>query len=109
MTVKELTEKLNLKVITGQASYENSIKNCYICDLLSQVMAKGREGDAWITIQTNINIIAVATLIDAACIIIAEGALLDEAALIKAKQLDLAVLSSSKTAFELACEIGRLL
>ena len=37
------------------------------------VMGRAQSGDAWITIMSNANIVAVAALADTACIIAAEG------------------------------------
>ena len=38
MKVKELVEKLNLKVLSGEKGLDREIDGCYISDLLSDVM-----------------------------------------------------------------------
>ena len=77
MDVKELIEKLDLKVLCGE-DFSKNINGCYCGDLLSWVMGRAKADDAWITIMSNINIVAVASLADVACIILAEGVSVDE-------------------------------
>lgn len=105
MTVKEVSEKLELKVICADENTDREVTGCYIGDLLSLVMSKAQSGDAWITIQGNINVPAVATLTDSAMVIIAENMQLDDLALKRARSEGIAVYSSEKSAFMLACEI----
>ena len=107
MTTTQLAEKLNLKKLS-QAS-EKEISSCYISDLLSQVMGSCGAGDIWITVQTSINTIAVAQMIDVSCVIIAEGLPMAENVLAKANDEDIAVFSSEETAYKLARKISELL
>ncbi len=81
---------------------EAEIKGVYIGDLLSWVMGRAQEGDAWITIMSNINILAVATLSDVACIILAEGVTLDENVMSAACDKGINVISSEKSAYDIA-------
>ena len=48
MKVKELVEKLNLKVLSGEKGLDREIDGCYISDLLSDVMGNAMEGNIWI-------------------------------------------------------------
>ncbi len=107
MTVKEIAEKLELTTV---CEGENRVvKGCHIGDLLSFVMSKAQSGDAWITIQGNVNVPAVASLTDAAMIILAEGVKLDDTALKRAAQEEISVYASDKSAFKLACAIKECL
>jgi hypothetical protein len=72
MTVEQLSQQLSFKAIS-LPSGDREITGVYIGDLLSWVMGRAREGDAWITIMSNRNVVAVATLADTSCIILAEG------------------------------------
>ena len=109
MTVKEIAEKLELKVLSEGENTDREVTGCYIGDLLSLVMSKAQSGDAWITIQGNINVVAVASLADSAMVIIAENMSLDEAALKRAEMEGISVYSSEKSAFVLACSIKECL
>ena len=85
------------------------INGVYIGDLLSWVMGNASADNAWITIMTNINVIAVAVLTDAACVIIAEGAEPDEQVLAQAGQKGVNVLRSLSPAYETAVRLHSLL
>ena len=72
MTVNELAQKLNAEVLS-MPSPDSEITGGYCGDLLSWVMGRAQCGNAWITIMSNINVAAVASLSDVACVILAEG------------------------------------
>lgn len=101
MRVNELIEKLELKIL-ADGDMEAEITGGYSSDLLSWVMAHGVRGGAWITVQTHLNIIAVASLLDMSCIIIPEGIAVDSPTLEKAEEEGISVLSSARTAYELS-------
>jgi len=108
MTVIELLEKTDLRTV-ALPDGEREITGVYIGDLLSWVMGRAQSGDAWITIMSNNNSIAVASLADTACIILAEGVTLDEDVRAIAEAKDINVLSSDKTAYEIAVELHKVL
>ncbi len=108
ITVGEIKEKLNLNLHTGEGLTEKMAGGCYIGDLLSLAMSKVQAGNVWITIQTNINIAAVASLTDAACIIIADGLVPDDATVNKANVQDIIILSSEMSAYELAIKLSEM-
>ena len=100
MRVSEFVTLAGGRVLTGE--YEDrEILSGYTCDLLSHVMGKGQADMAWITVQAHMNVIAVAALLDFACVIIPEELPVDEAIVAKAAQEDIILLSSSMTAYEL--------
>lgn len=106
--VKDLVEKLGLEIISKNINLETDIYGVYIGDLLSWVMANIKQGDVWITIQTHVNIIAVASLGEAACIIIPENAEIDPNTVVKSEEQSIPLLRSDLTAYELAKEISKL-
>ena len=100
MLVSEFVKLSGSKVLTGE--YEDRSIACgYTCDLLSHVMGKGQADMAWITVQAHMNVIAVAALMDFACVIIPEGLPVDQTIINKAAQEDIIILSAEQTAFEL--------
>lgn len=108
MTVGQIAEKLGLTVITDCDS-ERDVKGVYIGDLLSWVMGRASADDAWITIMSNINIIAVAALADVALIILAENVEVDAAVRATASEKGINIYSSSKTSYCLAAELSKIL
>jgi hypothetical protein len=65
-------------------------------------MGRMPQGAAWVTVMANTNALAVASLAEAACIILAEGSRLDEADIAKAKEKGITVLRSELPVFDCA-------
>ncbi len=101
MTVKELSERCNFKSLSLPFP-ERCIEGVYIGDLLSWVMGRAEADNAWITIMSNINVIAVATLADVSCIILAENVTADAELLKVANEKGVNILSSPLPAYESA-------
>ena len=101
MNVSDFADKLNLKVLT-ETELDRPVTGCYIGDLLSWVMGRASTGDIWITIMNNINIVAVASLTDCACILLCEGVNVEQQIIDKANSQGIIILQSDKTAFKLA-------
>lgn len=101
MIVREILNAVGARAVTGEAGLDNEVKCGYACDLLSWVMAHGSEGMAWVTVQTHMNVIAVATLHDMSCVIIPENAQVDEEVSAKAAEEGVAILLSEKSAYEI--------
>ena len=108
VTVKDIAEKLELNEITSCGGGDNEVKDGCVCDLLSWVMAKGEEGMAWITVQTHLNVIAVASLHDFSCVIIPENIEVPQNTIDKANEEGITVFSSGKTSYKLCCELAAL-
>ena len=102
MTIKELKELTGAQLLTADVDLETEVESGYSCDLLSWVMAHGKPGMAWITVQTHMNVVAVATLHDMACVIVPEGAAVPEEVWKKAGEEGIAMLTSEKGAYELS-------
>ena len=97
MDIKTLKEKLNLTLICGD-DLEREVTGCYCGDLLSWVMSRAQEGDAWLTVMGNVNSIGVAV-----------NAALDEEALKRAEQNGVIILTTEKNSYRVAAEISRLI
>ena len=108
MTVKQLAQKLEMKILC-EGDMEKTCEGCYSGDLLSWVMSRAKENDIWLTVMGNINSIAVAVLADCACIVLTENSALDEDAKMRAEQQGVTVLQSDKNAYELSVLISKLL
>ena len=75
---------------------------------MALAMARAPEGAAWVTVMTNANVVAVASLAEVACVVLAEGYDYDEAAL-KAAKGKVILLRSGEPIYETAVKIGALL
>ena len=105
MTLKDVVEKLEMRVETAEEGLQKDVTGGYVSDLLSDVMAQSKPGDLWVTLQAHPNIVAVATLKDLAGIVIVQGRKPEEETLKKAQQEDIPILVSNLQAFEI---VGRL-
>ncbi|NSW89159.1 MAG: AraC family transcriptional regulator [Firmicutes bacterium] len=98
-----------MRVLTGDKGLEREITGVYVCDLLSWVMSHANKGDAWITVQTHLNTVAVAVLLEIPCIIVPEGIKVEEATIKKASEENIVVLSSEMSAYEICWRAHEIL
>ncbi len=84
---------------------DREISGVYIGDLLSWVMGRAGADEAWITIMSNRNIVAVATLADTACILLAEGVSPDEGVAELAAEKGVNILQSPDSAYRIAMRL----
>ena len=84
MTIRELVPLLEAKILSEGEDMDREIQCGYTCDLLSWVMGHGEEGMAWVTVQTHLNVIAVAALAEMACVILPEDISMEPDVLAKA-------------------------
>ncbi len=108
LTVKELCEKNGYEVLC-MPEPEREVTGGYAGDLLSWVMGRAKDGDAWVTIMSNVNIIAVASLADPSCIILSENVSPDEGVVERAETQGVNLLKSRKDTFSVCAEIAQLL
>ncbi len=108
MTVQDLTDS-NIFTPLNIADGSREITKVFCCDLLSVAMSKAPAGGCWVTVMGNINTLAVASLTDCACVILAEGTLLDEAVIEKAKQQDITLFKTEMPIFEAGIKVYNML
>lgn len=109
MNLKEMQEILNLKLVTKSTNLDRKVRGGYASDLLSWVMAHAKENEVWITIQSHQNIVAVASLLNLAAIIVAENVNIEENTIKKAEEENIPIYSSEKSIFELCGILYNLL
>ena len=109
MTVQELIDRKMFQEINIGDDTGRIITKPFCCDLLSIAMGRAPAGCVWVTVMGNLNTLAVAALTDAACVILAEGAALDEAAVKRAAVEGIPVLRTEEPVFDAALQISQLL
>ena len=105
MTVNELACDLNLETLNLDDG-DRTVSGGYTGDLLSWVMSRASSGDVWVTIMTNINVVAVAQLTDVACVIIAENAEVSPDVTVRAQAQGINLFRSEKTAWEIISAVS---
>lgn len=104
MKVKDIIEKCSLTLHTGD-NLEREVEGVYAGDLLSWVMGHAECGQCLVTIMSNINVLAVASLLDLSCVILAEGVKPDEEFLSLAKDKEITILSSKESAYTICTSL----
>ena len=105
MTVQQIIEKFNFSPLSVPCP-EREVTGGYVGDLLSWVMGRASQDNAWITIMSNVNVVAVASLADVSMVILAEGVQADNGVIDTAVQKDVNIVSSELSAFEIAARIA---
>jgi len=109
MTVRQLAEELGLRIYTGKSDLDKNITGAYVSDLLSDVMGHAREGEVWITLQSHMNVLAIASLKELAAIVLVKGIEPDRQVLDKASAEGIPVLGTADQTFETAGKLFQLL
>lgn len=108
MRVKDLSKELDWELACGDGEREIT-GGIYCCDLLSIVMGRAPSDSLWITVMGNVNAMAVATLADTACVVIAEGMPFDQEAVAGAEKGNVTVLRTELPVFEAAQAAAKLI
>jgi predicted transcriptional regulator len=109
MRVSEFAGKMGMTIETGSGGVDKEITGVYAGDLLSFVMSNAGTGNAWITVLTSLNIIAVALLAEISCIIIPQGITVEEKTLKKAESEDIPILSTAMDTYEICWRAHQLM
>lgn len=109
MILREIVAQLGLEVLAGADALDQEVTGGYIADLLSCVMAGAQAGQLWFTLQTHLNIVAVASLVGAAGIVITEGAVVGPETINRASAEGVVLLRSAEPTFETVVKLARLL
>lgn len=105
MTVQELIDIQLFQLKNAGDDLERDITVPFCCDLLSVAMGQAPSGSAWVTVMSNLNTLAVASLADVACVILAEDAQTDDNFLAKANMQGITVFSTELPIFDAALAV----
>ncbi len=109
MILSELIEKTDFEVLNEGDFTEVELSKVFCCDLLSFAMARNPSASVWVTVMGNINSVAVVSLTEGGCILLAENAQLDEVALKKAKAEGICILRTKLPVFEAGLTVHELI
>jgi hypothetical protein len=108
MNLREIVTALGLEIKTGENLLDRQVRGGYAGDLLSDVLAHAKEGDVWITLQTHVNIVAVATAKNIAAIIIVQGRSPEPGTLQKAAEEQVPIFVSNLSTYDVVCMLSDL-
>lgn len=109
MKVKELIEKLDLKIFTEKGDLEKEITGGYTGDLLSDVMGTAKDGNILVTVQSHKNVTAIASLKELAAVVLVKGINPEPEMLESAEDEGIAVLGTKENAFMISGKIYELI
>ena len=105
MNIETIVKELDFEVLSLPCP-DAEINGGYAGDLLSWVMGRANAGNIWVTIMTNINIVAVASLVGVSAIVVAENSEIATEVIDKAKEQGINLLRTDKAIFETVLAIG---
>jgi len=101
VNLKQIVKCLGLRVLVGGELLDRSVSGGYVSDMLSDVLAHGTVDCIWITRQSHQNVVAVASLLGLAGVILVNCPEPAQALVDKAQDEGVALLMCTGTAFEL--------
>ena len=108
ISLKEITEKVNLKPVSSLGSLDREVVGGYASDLLSCALRGAKKDSIWVTLQCHQNVVAVASLSGLAGVIITEGNDPDQETLTRAEKEGVVLMVTPKTTFTVVGELTRL-
>ncbi len=108
MTVNDLANDKEF-VALALPDGDREINGAYACDLLSWVMGRAKPDNVWITIMSNVNILAVASLADTSCIVLAESVTVDKEIIDTAISKNINILSTNMDIYKTSVYLSGLI
>jgi hypothetical protein len=104
--IREIVEKLGLEHVCGDLNTE--VEHGFTCDLLSEVLGKAQPSTLWITVQSHVNIIAVATVVGIKGIVLCDGHEYEKDTVKKAEENGVVLLKSQENSFIVSGKVYEL-
>ena len=108
VSLKDVIEKLNVDIVSTATSLERPVAGGYASDLLSCAMKGAKKDYIWVTLQSHVNVVAVASLVGLAGVIITEGNRPDPETLARAESEGVALMVTPRTTFSIVGELTSL-
>jgi hypothetical protein len=107
-SLKEIIETLNLETLSSVSADGRSVVAGYASDLLSCAMKGAGKDYVWVTLQSHLNVVAVASLSNLAGVIITEGNRPDPETVARADKEGVVLMVTPKATFTVVGELTRL-
>lgn len=99
----------DFELACGYGGIDKMVNGVYLCDLLSFVISHAKSGNVWITIQTHINIVAVAVLTGISCIIIPESESIQNDTIEKANKENIPIFKYNGSSYDAAIKLYEMM
>lgn len=107
-SVQEIVEAMALKVLAGGSNLGQPVRGGYASDLLSCVMAEAKTGYLWVTMQGHPNVVAVASLLDLAAVLVSENSPIEPVTVQRADEKGIPLLSTEHDTFTAVAMLAQL-
>ncbi len=108
LTLRRVAEALELEALTGQDRLDRAVTSGYASDLLSCAMNRAKAGCLWVTLQSHLNVVAVASLLGLSGVVLTEGSRPDQETLLKAESEGVALLATERSTFTVVARLAHL-
>ena len=109
MDLKTIIKTLNLTLLTEEKDFSKiQIASGYMSDLLSCVMTGAKPHSVWVTLIANINIVAVASLLEISAIVITENAQPNQETIDRANMEGIVLLSTNAANYTVSGHLWEL-
>ena len=106
-TAAELAQSADFKAVYIEDN-DRKIEGAFATDLLSHAIGNAKSGDAWLTVLTNPNMIAPASIADVACLIICDGIEPTELLINKCKTMGISLFKTALPVTDSAVALHRM-
>lgn len=107
-TVQTIIDDFGAEVLSLPES-DRTPCGVYCGDLLSWVMGHAVSDNVWVTVMTNLNVVAVASLADVSCVIITDGSEIAPETVETAKSKGVNLLRTPLSSYEVCVRLSKLL
>jgi len=108
ISLKTVIEKINLEPISAIEQVNRPVAGGYASDLLSCAMRGAKKDFLWVTLQSHVNVVAVASLLNLAGVIITEGNRPAPEIVTQAEKEKVILLLSAKDTFSIVGQLTAL-
>jgi len=108
VTVRDILKALSLEVIAGESELGREVTGGYASDLLSLVMAGAKAGNIWVTMQGHPNVVAVASLLGLAAVVVTEDLSIDPSSVERARENKVVLLATTHDSFTTVARLAAL-
>ena len=108
ITLQQITEALHLEVLSSGWLLTRTVAGGYAADLLSCAMHRAKKDFLWVTLQSHMNVVAVASLLGLSAVIVTEGTRPDPEMVRRAEDEGVVLLGTSQTTFAVVSRLASL-
>ena len=108
INVQQIVEALALQVLAGGSHLAQPVKGGYASDLLSCVMAEAKTGYVWVTMQGHPNVVAVASLLELAAVVVSERSPVEPVTVQRAEEKGIPLLATEHDTFTTVAKLAQL-